>query len=389
MSDNSSREEKTNPSNMLFSYIIGFVTATIICVIIFGFIGYKADLFTNFSKLGQKIFSSKSYKTVMWLPDDILQELTLLKAPIENARNPTKLKEHQTYLTHLDDELGYMLNSNVNVSAYLLKSTEAINVDPPVLHLQQADIKNLSAKLQNYLQKETRLSFSYSTDSAGFRTTVPLVESEKKILIVGDSVPFGVGVDDENTMASQLQKLVGADYRIVNAGVGGYSGHQAFLRAKKLSEGDDYFGLIYIACQNDFMGKIDWSKQGQDILTELNSIADRFNHNVVVMLETYMEYNLRDFFLESGWSDQLIENTHKLREDLPRIANEYGFAYGDWTDTVQNFMQREKSIFSRFSLYNDHAHLSPRGNRLMAGELFAMIQKQWLNGDKSTNQGGG
>ena len=313
----------------------------------------------------------------MRLPDDILEELTLLKAPIGNAQNPTKVIEHDTYLTHPDDEIGYMLNPDINLSVNLLKSTKAINVDPPVLHLQDADRLRISPELRSYLQQESRLSYSYSTNSEGFRRTVPRVESDKQILIIGDSVPFGVGVDDENTVASHLQKLIGKEYQIINAGVGGYSGHQAFLRAKKLAGEKKYYGLIYVACQNDFMDDADWTVKARDILTELDSISDSFNNNIVVMLETYMEYNLRDFFLELGWSEQRLEKTHILRKYLPEIAAEYGFAYHDWTDVVYSFMMQEKSVFSSFALYSDHAHLSPLGNRLMADALFSIIRQKW------------
>jgi len=53
-------------------------------------IGYKAGLFTHFSKFKYELFPKKFYKAVMRLSDDLLAELALLKAPIGNANNPTK-----------------------------------------------------------------------------------------------------------------------------------------------------------------------------------------------------------------------------------------------------------------------------------------------------------
>lgn len=93
------------------------------------------------------------------------------------------------------------------------------------------------------------------------------------------------------------------------------------------------------------------------------------------MLVTYMQYNLRDLFLEKGWSVSHISKTDALRKALPGMARAYGFAYHDWTDDVRSHMNKEKSIFSRFALYSDQAHMSPLGYRLMAAELFAMLQK--------------
>jgi lysophospholipase L1-like esterase len=90
-----------------------------------------------------------------------------------------------------------------------------------------------------------------------------------------------------------------------------------------------------------------------------------------------MEYTLRDIFLENGWKKERIEKTHALRRALPRISKEYGYGYYDWTDIVDDFMKEEKSIFSRFSLYADHCHLSPLGNRLMAESVFKTIEYKW------------
>jgi acid stress-induced BolA-like protein IbaG/YrbA len=82
----------------------------------------------------------------------------------------------------------------------------------------------MSERLSAYLKKESRLRYAYSTDDHGFRKTVPSVDSNEQVLIVGDSVHFGVGVADEFTAASHLQKMVGERYRIINASVGGYDG---------------------------------------------------------------------------------------------------------------------------------------------------------------------
>ena len=47
---------------------------------------------------------------------------------------------------------------------------------------------------------------------------------------------FGIGVNDEDTIASNLQKLMGNSHRVVNAGVGGYGGEQAYNVARMLPE---------------------------------------------------------------------------------------------------------------------------------------------------------
>jgi hypothetical protein len=259
----------------------------------------------------------------------------------------------------------------------VLRTTRAYNFDPPALVLRYADRELISERLRSYLKDQSLLSYSYSTDHNGFRRTVPSVDSNERVLIIGDSVAFGVGVEDEFTAASHLQKMVGKRYRIVNVGVGGYDGQQAFLMAKRISNKTKFAGLIYIACQNDFKRREDWIQEANDVLAKIKSISERFNNNIVVVLQTYMEYNLRDIFLQDGWKEERIEKTHALRSALPSICKEYGYGYYDWTEVVDDFLKVEKSIFSRFALYADHAHLSPLGNRLLAEKVVRIMEYKW------------
>src|SRR3989344_3134093 len=45
----------------------------------------------------------------------------------------------------------------------------------------------------------------------------------KKILILGDSMTFGYGVEQEESYPEILETLLGKDYTVINSGVGGYS----------------------------------------------------------------------------------------------------------------------------------------------------------------------
>jgi hypothetical protein len=355
---------------------MGCLTVTIVFFLGCLFVGYRIGL-KNISSLFSEVFPVAKYKKVLSIPKDVLEELTQLNAVIENAGNPTNQPEHNTLAVIPDDKLTYVLRPDTKMFVSVLKSTKAFNFDPPVLYLKHDDQFRMSERLQAYLKKESRLQYSYSIDSYGFRTTVPSVDLPEQVLIVGDSVPFGVGVADESTAASHLQRLIGKRYRIVNASVGGYDGEQAFLMAKKISNNTNFAGLIYIACQNDFMGKDDWIQEANNVLARIKTISQRFGDNVIIVLHTYMEYTLRDIFHENGWKQKRIEKTHALRRALPEICAEYGYGYYDWTDIVDDFLKAEKSIFSRFALYADHCHLSPLGNRLMAARILGIMEYKW------------
>ncbi|MGB6279028.1 MAG: hypothetical protein WBG91_02305, partial [Syntrophobacteria bacterium] len=320
---NVSKDRGSQKIAVIYPYLMGCLTVTIVFLLVCLFVGYRVGL-KNISSLFSQVFPVAKYKKVLHLPKDVLEELTELNAVIENAGNPTNQPEHNTLAVIPDDELAYVLRPDTKMFVSILRSTKAYNFDPPVLYLKHDDQFRMSERLRAYLKKESRLNYTYSTDDHGFRRTVPYVDSNKQVLIIGDSVPFGVGVADEFTAASHLQGMVGKRYRIINASVGGYDGQQAFSMAKKISNNTRFAGLIYVACQNDFMRKDDWIQEANNVLAGIKSISERFNNNIVVVLQTYMEYNLRDIFLQDGWKQKRIEKTHVLRRELPSICKEYG-----------------------------------------------------------------
>lgn len=358
-----------------FAYLTGLITAGLIGIALLGFIIHLVGFPVIKQKIRESLPGYNPYQSIIEVPGPVLHDLTESRAVFSNAGNPTQQAGHDTILVHPDAELGYALNPNTHIYADVLNSAEPFNVDPPVLYRLQT-LEQLSPAVRDYIDAESRQAFSYGIDANGIRTTLPSVDSDRKLLIVGDSVAFGVGVDDDATMASRLQAKLGDHYRVVNAGVGGYTGRQVFKMADKLSREQRFAGLIYLACQNDFYAEgNDWNAEMRAVLAQFKSIEDRFEHKPIVVLETYLEYNLRDFFGEQGWGKRKLGRTDALRGATREQSAELGFGYADWSDDVSAFRQRERGLFAPFALYVDHTHLSPRGNELMADRLLALLRQ--------------
>jgi lysophospholipase L1-like esterase len=97
------------------------------------------------------------------------------------------------------------------------------------------------------LQKPTRISrdFVFSTNAEGLRSP-PLQPpgTRIRILAIGDSTTFGLGVGDHETWPAQLEALLNARagaprYAVINAGVIGYSSYQGlrYLEQRGLALG--------------------------------------------------------------------------------------------------------------------------------------------------------
>jgi lysophospholipase L1-like esterase len=348
-------------------YIVGLLTGVVVMGLVLVYVGYSVCGPEWARKLNP-------WRDMVDVPPEVLSELGALDAVFSNTRKHLAKNEHDTILVRPDDEMVSVLRPDVQIAVNMLRTTRPLNLDPPVLHYP-AD-NPVPENVARYLERETRLSYHYSTDHAGYRTTLPAVESEEQILMVGDSVLFGVGVDDKSTIASQLQRSLGDRYRIVNAGVGDYDGRQAAAVAERLSRERTWAGLVYVACRNDFTEYEDWNGEAAAILERLSALRERFSGNIVVVLHTYMEYTLHDFFLDRGEKQEFTDGIHALRPAVAQLAEQHGFEFVDWTDQVNRYMRKSGSVFAPFALYVDHCHLSPLGNRLLAKGVAARIERR-------------
>jgi hypothetical protein len=363
----SGRSEST-PRKEGTAFLAGALTAAVIFSLMLGYLVSRIGLSTTIRSAGIKYAG-----LVLDIPDRLVDELRHKGAVIGNASNPTGARPHDTFLVQSDPELGFRLRPNVQGVAYVLKPRGPINLDPPVVYLETR--MELSAELQDYLEKRTQVRTSFNTGASGLRDTLPAVESDRKILMVGDSALFGTGVDDEDTIASQLQALVGDAYQVVNAGVGAYDGIQAFQTARRMVRNDDYDLLIYAAHLNDFFEArhIASSELVEEVIARFASLKDEFPRGVIVSLVTYLHYPARHTLLEQGWRRARIESTDDLRRNMPGIVAAAGFEFIDFTSTLEELVQRERSVLSPFGFYCDRAHLSRRGTRRLSQQMFEVL----------------
>jgi lysophospholipase L1-like esterase len=353
------------------AFIGGILTASVIAFAFFVFLGSRIGFQTIWEKTGILLTGA-----VLDMPDELIVELTAMNAVIGNAGNPTGAREHDTIVVRPDDELGWVLRPNVSVDGYQLRARDPVNLDPPVLYLKSGS--EMSDALREYLDENARIAYTYNLDGDGHRRTIPEVDADKKILMVGDSGLFGVGVDDEDTIASNLQRLVGDSHRVVNAGVGGYGGEQAFAAARMLSNREDFDILVYVGHHNDFYepSHIANPEKARGIVANFESLKDRFPGGIVVALLTYLEYTGADVLRAHGWQRDRVEATDRLRAEFPAISSEAGFPLVDWNDIAEEVREQEGTIFSPWALYGDHAHLSARGNRLFAERIHAAFSNE-------------
>ena len=81
----------------------------------------------------------------------------------------------------------------------------------------------------------------------------------KRVLVVGDSYVFGLGVDEEHSFTTHLETFRNARfaddvvYEVVNMGVSGYSTDQEYILFQEIGMGLSPDVVILVICDNDFL----------------------------------------------------------------------------------------------------------------------------------------
>jgi len=163
---------------------------------------------------------------------------------------------------------------------------------------------------------------------------------------------------------------------VVNAGVPGYDGDAAFEVARKLSDEEPYGLLVYVAHNNDFYEPhhISNPEKARAVIGKFASLQGRFPEGIVVALITFLEHTSDDVLLRQGWRREArVEAADRLRGEFPAIVQAAGLPFVNWSDVVDEVREHERTIFAPWSLYVDHAHLSPRATRLFAERIHALF----------------
>ena len=180
--------------------------------------------------------------------------------------------------------------------------------------------------------------------------------------------------------------MLGTSVRVVNTGVGGYTGAQVFEAARAaLEDLVDYRGndahfdaLVYLSSQNDFMKDREraYEDVAEEVYSGMGALRYGFRGKMVTLQVSYLEFIVPDLLLAEGWSEKEMGRSEQRYEALPDIARRHRSAYVHWLELVRDTVRDNRSIFSRFALYVNYGHLSPEGSRLVATAIRGALEQK-------------
>lgn len=239
-------------------------------------------------------------------------------------------------------------------------------------------------------------------NSRGFRDLAGPAHADSSILLIGDSVLFGVGVDAESTFAGIMQRM-NLHRNVLNSGVVGYSASEYVEVANALFSRDTTIKQVLIFFSlNDFyagslaVGSSPWlgffRNHSKLYLVLKHLLFDRsktyFNHDfsfyddnstdVAIALTridsiatTAEQMGIRCSVILLPYEYQLrVKDDHLL---LPqRMISEFLQSRKvDYVDAYAAFAASKEASGDLF-LYGDHMHLSARGHAIVADLVKGM-----------------
>lgn len=299
----------------------------------------------------------------LWRREDLAALVPDLLAARAGVGN-TDFRELASELSSAKRAQGCGMKPNLRKTMVQIRSLVFDPQDPPTVFFDRQVA--LSAPLEKFLATYGFSRVDFSTDENGYRLTLPRVRREGKVLVAGDSVALGLGVSDEETLASRLQRA-DPSRQYVNLGVSDV-GTQGILcqleEAARRYEGA-IEELIYVVCDNDYFA--DELGRADVIVDRIAQFRERNKFARVTVVRAPYTYSIPPLH---RWRPQILKERAEARR-LAEASVAAGFTFVDIKDLALDEAAAQRTLFGAFSLFVDHAHLSPLGTDRLAAKLRA------------------
>lgn len=254
--------------------------------------------------------------------------------------------------------------------------------DPPNLFYDRR--ADLPPKIRKLIDTYGVRLVAYTTNEYGERITVPAVGSNRKVLIAGDSVANGTGIDDSETISSQLQAF-DPERQYINLGIAGADAPDIICALKKAAERYPHQidELIYVYCENDFDTSVPYGTP-EAVVAWLKDFADTQGIAKVTVIYAPFIYNVVPQSTRFRFHAGDFSTSAQQRAALALLAGEAGFRYMDIGDLAMAEADRTKTPFGALSLFSDHVHLSPYGTARLVEQL--RLPNSSLSGQIATQE---
>jgi hypothetical protein len=239
----------------------------------------------------------------------------------------------------------------------------------PVVVFYDSD-RQLPDRLQRFVDRYGVRLTTFTTDEFGQRTTVPTVDLEEIVFVAGDSVAFGALINDDETLASVLQRR-DPQRRYMKLGKGGAEAAEircnlelaAQRYPKRVRE------LIYVYCENDF-DEDESMGTPEAVMTWLRQfVREQGIDRTTVVYAPYIFNVVPELTRVPGERGERFKDHADEKARLVALVQDAGFAWVDFGELALAEADAGGTPFAALSLYLDVVHHSPLGVEKLADAL--------------------
>jgi hypothetical protein len=241
----------------------------------------------------------------------------------------------------------------------------------PIVAFWDAD-RQLDPEVRRFIERYRFREVVMTTNRFGDRVTVPDVARERKVIIAGDSVANGVLLNDDETLASQMQAL-DSERQYINTGIAGAPAADVIcaIDAAQRNYGGRFDELIYLYSENDFQAGEPYGTP-EEVVAWLKQFARRHEVGRVTLVFAPYFYNIVPQLSRfKGYRGHFFPRHAAERRRIAEAAAAAGFRYLDYGEIALEENRRAGTMFAAFALFVDAAHYSRYGTSRLVERLRA------------------
>jgi hypothetical protein len=239
----------------------------------------------------------------------------------------------------------------------------------PVVMFYDSD-RELPDRLQSFVDRYAVRLTNFTSDEYGQRTTVPAVDRPEIVFVAGDSVALGALVNNDETLASVLQRR-DPSRRYVNVGKGG--SEAAEIRCNIELAAARYPSrvreLIYVYCENDFDDDESMGTPEAVVSWLREFVREQHIDRITIVYAPYIFNVVPELTRVPGERGERFKDHADEKARLVALVRDAGFAWVDFGEIALAEADARGTPFGALSLYLDVVHHSPLGVERLADGL--------------------
>jgi hypothetical protein len=239
----------------------------------------------------------------------------------------------------------------------------------PVVMFYDSD-RELPDRLQSFVDRYAVRLTNFTSDEYGQRTTVPAVDRPEIVFVAGDSVALGALINDDETLASVLQRR-DPSRRYVNLGKGG--SEAAEIRCNIELAAARYPSrvreLIYVYCENDFDDDESMGTPEAVVSWLREFVREQHIDRITIVYAPYIFNVVPELTRVPGERGERFKDHADEKARLVALVRDAGFAWVDFGEIALAEADARGTPFGALSLYLDVVHHSPLGVERLADGL--------------------